>query len=48
MTTFAEIMSLPDVQTLQRHLNYEEDSNEVDTVLLKDYDKESLFTEAIK
>ena len=41
-------MSQPDVQTLERHLNYAEDSNEVDYVLLKDYEKENKFTEDIK
>ncbi|XP_067940320.1 E3 ubiquitin-protein ligase rnf213-alpha-like [Watersipora subatra] len=47
-TTFAELMNKGDIASLQKELNDEGKSCDVQTLFLRDYQKESLFTNAIR
>ncbi|XP_067940321.1 E3 ubiquitin-protein ligase RNF213-like [Watersipora subatra] len=48
VTTFAELMNNEDITTLQKILYSQEESCDVHNLFLKDYPKESLFTDAAR
>jgi len=48
VTTFAELMGGEDINALQSQLNQGNETYGVETIYLRNFSKESLFTEAIK